>query len=68
MKSRIKENKNSTIQIRVSPYEQYIIKELQDRPEGFNVSDFVRKSLHEYGKLKGITENSVGIGNFTIVS
>ena len=67
MQSRTKrENKTSTIQIRVGSYEKYIIKELQDRPEGFNLSDFVRKSLHELGKIKGIDQESVGVGKFRI--
>jgi len=68
MKSRTnKGNKTSTIQIRVSAYERYIIDELQEMDGGFNLSDFVRKSLHEYGKIKGIRESSVGVGNFRIM-
>lgn len=67
MKSRIqKENKTSMIQIRVGAYEKHIIKELQEQPDGFNMSDFVRKSLHEYSKIKGITRDSVGVGKFRI--
>lgn len=67
MKSRtIKKNKTSTIQVRISPHERQIINELQAMNEGFNLSDFVRKSLHEYGKIKGITVESMGIGSFRI--
>ena len=53
----MKEHKNSTIQIRISPDERHVIDKLQEMPGGFNLSDFVRKSLHAYGKIKGIQVN-----------
>ena len=59
-------NKTSTIQVRVGAHERHIIDSLQKQSEGFNLSDFVRKSLHEYGKIKGISEKSKGISNFRV--